>query len=107
MLGDGIKYRGLPVQNVDVEAGVENSMAKIQKGRINLDALNSIDFAGEAELAAPIPTRRTERLIFKILGSSRMRSKGLEKLQRPVEIFMQTGPVRETPGKVCLTGSFA
>ena len=32
VLGDGIKYRGLPIQNVDVEARVENSMATIQTG---------------------------------------------------------------------------
>ena len=68
VLGDGIKYRGLPVQNVDVEAGVENSMAKIQKGRINLDALNSIDFAGEAELAGSYPYKANGAVNFQDLG---------------------------------------
>ena len=53
--GDGIKYRGVPIQNVDVEAQVENSMATIEKGRINLDAVNYIDITGDARLKRSLP----------------------------------------------------
>jgi autotransporter translocation and assembly factor TamB len=53
VLGDGIKYRGIPIQNVDIEGRIENSLATIQPARINLDAVNYIDLAGEARLRDP------------------------------------------------------
>ena len=35
--GDGIKYRGLLLQNVDLASKVENSLATIETGRLRLD----------------------------------------------------------------------
>ncbi len=55
VLGNGIKYRGLPIQDIDIEAQLENWLAKVQTGRINLDAVNYIDFIAEAELKEPYP----------------------------------------------------
>ena len=55
VFGDGIKYRGVPIQNVDVEAKVENSMATIETGRINLDTVNYLDFTGEARIKRSLP----------------------------------------------------
>src|SRR4029077_20388084 len=53
VMGTGIKYRGVPVQNLDLEAQVGNSMATIQTCRINLDAANFIDLNGDAGLHDP------------------------------------------------------
>ena len=63
VLGDQIKYRGLPIQNIDIETRVENSMARIETGRINLDALNYLDFNGEAGIkgALPLQGERSDR----------------------------------------------
>jgi autotransporter translocation and assembly factor TamB len=68
VLGDGIKYRGLPIQNVDVEAQLENSMATVQTGRINLDAVNYIDFTGEAGLNNPHPYKANGAIVLDDLG---------------------------------------
>jgi autotransporter translocation and assembly factor TamB len=53
--GDGIKYRGLPIQNMDFEAQVQGGTATIGTGRINLNAANYIDVTGEARLKDPYP----------------------------------------------------
>ena len=55
VLGDRIKYRGLPIQNIDIEAQVENSMATIETGRINLDAANYIDFTRRSRVKRSLP----------------------------------------------------
>jgi autotransporter translocation and assembly factor TamB len=53
--GEQIKYRGIPIQNINAEATVENSKAELQTCRVTLDAKNSIDLKGAAELADPYP----------------------------------------------------
>jgi autotransporter translocation and assembly factor TamB len=77
VLGDGIRYRGLPIQNVDVEAKVENSMATIETGRINLDALNSIDLSGEAGINDPYPYKANGAIELKDLGVFKDMLKGV------------------------------
>jgi autotransporter translocation and assembly factor TamB len=68
VLGDGIRYCGLPIQNVDFEAKVENSMATLETGRINLDALNSINLTGEARIDDPYPYKVDGTIELKDLG---------------------------------------
>ena len=53
VLGNGLKYRGLPVQNVDIESRVENSLVTIETGRITWDANNYLDISGQAQISEP------------------------------------------------------
>ncbi|MBV8532354.1 MAG: hypothetical protein JO207_00970, partial [Verrucomicrobia bacterium] len=53
VLGEGLKYRGLPVQNVNIESRVKNSLVAIETGRITLDANNYLDISGHAQIAEP------------------------------------------------------
>jgi autotransporter translocation and assembly factor TamB len=53
VLGHGLKYRGLPVQDVDIESRVKNSLVTMETGRITLDADNYLDISGEAEITEP------------------------------------------------------
>jgi autotransporter translocation and assembly factor TamB len=53
VLGNGLKYRGLPVQNVDIESRIKNSLVTFETGRITLDANNYLDISGEAQIAEP------------------------------------------------------
>jgi autotransporter translocation and assembly factor TamB len=53
VLGDGIRYRGLPIQNVEVSAKLENSRATMETGRIKLNAVNEIDLTGEVGIKEP------------------------------------------------------
>ena len=66
--GDQIKYRGLPIRNIDIEARVENFAATIPKGRIDLDANNYIDFTADAGLKDPYPFKATGGIDFNDLG---------------------------------------
>ncbi|MBV9130020.1 MAG: translocation/assembly module TamB domain-containing protein, partial [Verrucomicrobia bacterium] len=66
--GDGINYRGLPIQNVDVEAHLENLMATIVRGRINLDPANYVDFTGDAGLSTPHPYKAKGAIELNDLG---------------------------------------
>jgi TamB, inner membrane protein subunit of TAM complex len=77
VLGGGIKYRGLPIQNVDVEAEVGNSIAKIGLGRINLDAVNYVDFNGEAGLKDPYPYKANGTVELNDLGVFKEMLKGV------------------------------
>jgi autotransporter translocation and assembly factor TamB len=76
--GDGIKYRGLPIQNVDIEAHVENQMATIVRGRINLDAANYVDFTGDAGLSTPYPYTAKGAVELNDLGVFKGMLKGVE-----------------------------
>src|SRR5208337_4024795 len=51
--GSQLKYRGLPIQSIDLQSKVQNRLANIQSCRINLDANNYIDLIGEAGLTDP------------------------------------------------------
>jgi autotransporter translocation and assembly factor TamB len=53
VLGDELRYRGLPVQKVDMEAKVEDSLATIETGKVTLDAANYIDLTGESGIVEP------------------------------------------------------
>ncbi len=53
IVGNQLKYRGLPVQSVEVQSKIQNQVANIQTCRVNLDAKNYIDATGEAGLADP------------------------------------------------------
>ncbi len=77
ILGDGIKYRGVPIQRVDVEAQVENWTATIKTGKIDLNALNSIEFAGAAGLRNPYPYSANGAIELTDLGVFKETLKGL------------------------------
>jgi autotransporter translocation and assembly factor TamB len=51
--GNGIKYRGLPIQKLEVETKLENWVAAMKTGRIDLDAVNYIDVTGEVGIKDP------------------------------------------------------
>ncbi len=68
VLGDGLKYRGLLVQNVDIESKVENSLATIETGRLSLDPDNYIDFTGNAQIAEPNSYEAHGTIALKNLG---------------------------------------
>ena len=68
LLGDGIEYRGLPIQNIDLEAQVQNGTATIGTGRINLNAANYLDFTGEARLNDPYPYKASGAIELNDLG---------------------------------------
>jgi autotransporter translocation and assembly factor TamB len=53
IVGNQLKYRGLPIQSIDLRSKVQNHVANIQSCRINLDANNYIDLIGEAGLTDP------------------------------------------------------
>ena len=63
-----IKYRGLLVQNVDIASKVENSLATIETGRLRLDADNSIDLTGNAQIAEPNSYEAHGTIALKNLG---------------------------------------
>jgi autotransporter translocation and assembly factor TamB len=69
--GNGIKYRGLPIQNVDIDAKLKNLMATIEVGRIDLDINNFVDFTGEAGLSDPYR--------YKTIGSIELNDLGVFK----------------------------
>jgi autotransporter translocation and assembly factor TamB len=77
LLGERIKYRGVPIQNVDFQVKVENSLARIETGRINLDAINYIDLTGEAGLHDPYSYKANGTIEFKDLGVFKDTLKGL------------------------------
>ena len=68
ILGDGLKYRGLVVQNVDIVSKVENSLATIETGRLSLDADNYIDATGNAQIAEPNSYEAHGTIALKNLG---------------------------------------
>ena len=68
ILGDGLKYRGLVVQNVDIVSKVENSLATIETGRLSLDADNYIDITGNAQIAEPNSYEAHGTIALKNLG---------------------------------------
>ncbi len=51
--GDGIRYRGVPIQKLEVETKLENWVASMKTGRIDLDAINYIDMTGEVGIKDP------------------------------------------------------
>ncbi|MBV8376734.1 MAG: translocation/assembly module TamB domain-containing protein [Verrucomicrobia bacterium] len=55
LTGEAIQYRGLPIQNINVEAHLENLTATIGRGRITLDAANFVDFTADLGLSSPHP----------------------------------------------------
>jgi autotransporter translocation and assembly factor TamB len=55
MSGSQIEYSGFPVQNVNLQAKVENSLATIETGRIDLNASNYVDLTGDVSLKEPYP----------------------------------------------------
>jgi hypothetical protein len=75
--GDGIKYLGVPVQNLDVEAQLENSLATIQTARINLDPANYIELTGDAHLRDPYSYQANGAIEFNDLGVFRDTLKGV------------------------------
>ena len=68
VLGDGLKYRGLLVQSVDIESKVENSLATIEAGRVNLDADNYLDITGNVNVVEPNPYEARGTIALKNLG---------------------------------------
>jgi autotransporter translocation and assembly factor TamB len=75
--GDGIKYRGVPVQNLNVEAQLENSLATIQTARINLNAVNYIELTGDAHLHDPYSYKANGAIEFNDLGVFKDTLKGV------------------------------
>ena len=67
-LGEGLKYRGLLVQNVDIESKLQNSLATIEKGRLSLDPDNYIDVTGNAQIAEPNSYEAHGTIALKNLG---------------------------------------
>src|SRR5208283_3703512 len=51
--GSQIQYAGMPVQNINLQAKIENSLATIEAGRISLNDTNYVDLTGEAGLTEP------------------------------------------------------
>jgi autotransporter translocation and assembly factor TamB len=51
--GDGIRYRGLPIQKLEVETKLDNWVASMKTGRIDLDTVNYIDMTGEVGIKDP------------------------------------------------------
>jgi autotransporter translocation and assembly factor TamB len=68
VLGDGLKYRGLLVQSVDLESKVENSLATIEAGRVSLDADNYLDISGNVDIVEPNPYEAHGTTALKNLG---------------------------------------
>ena len=64
----GLKYRGLLVQNVDIESKVENSLATIETGRFSFDEDNYIDISGNVQIAEPNPYEAHATIALKNLG---------------------------------------
>jgi autotransporter translocation and assembly factor TamB len=83
VLSDGIKYRGLPIQNIDIETQLENSMARMATGRINLNAVNYIDFHGEAGLNDPHPYQANGAIELNDLGVFKDMLKGVGETSAP------------------------
>ena len=67
-LGEGLKYRGLLVQNVDIVSKLQNSLATIETGRLSLDPDNYIDFTGNAQIAEPNSYEAHGTIALKNLG---------------------------------------
>jgi autotransporter translocation and assembly factor TamB len=53
VLGDGLRYRGLPLEHIDIESSLKNSLVTIEVGRISWDANNYLDISGQAQTAEP------------------------------------------------------
>ena len=53
--GDNIKYRGLPIDSIRVEAAVRNWEAQLEACQVALDANNHLDLTGTCRLADPFP----------------------------------------------------
>jgi autotransporter translocation and assembly factor TamB len=51
--GSQIEYSGFPVQNVNLQVKVENSLATIEAGRIDLDGSNYVELTGDVSLKEP------------------------------------------------------
>ena len=66
--GGQIQYRGIPVQNIDFQAKVENSLATIEAGRISLNNSNNVDITGEAGLIEPYSYKTTGAIELNDLG---------------------------------------
>jgi hypothetical protein len=77
VVGTGIKYRGVPIQNLDLEAQVGNSVATIQTCRINLDAANYIDLNGNAGLRDPYTYQANGTIELNDLGVFKETLKGV------------------------------
>jgi hypothetical protein len=66
--GDGIKYRGLPIQKLDVETKLENWVASMKTGRIDLDAVNYLEMTGEVGIKDPYSYRAKGAIELPDLG---------------------------------------
>jgi autotransporter translocation and assembly factor TamB len=53
--GDNIKYRGLPIDSIRLEAAARDGEAQLETCNIALDANNHLDLTGSSRLADPFP----------------------------------------------------
>ncbi len=63
--GDQLKYRGIILQSLDLDAAFRNQLAQIRDLRINFDPVNYIDLTGSAQLADPFPFQTNGQVNFK------------------------------------------
>jgi autotransporter translocation and assembly factor TamB len=66
--GSQIQYAGIPVQNFNLLAKVENSLATIEAGRISLNDSNYVDLTGEAGLTEPYAYKTNGAIELNDLG---------------------------------------
>ncbi|MBV8214269.1 MAG: hypothetical protein JOZ08_13725, partial [Verrucomicrobia bacterium] len=69
VLGTSVSYRGLAAQSVDLELNFARNHIQVAKGIIDLDASNSINIAGEADLADPFPYHLESKIALQDLRS--------------------------------------
>jgi autotransporter translocation and assembly factor TamB len=81
--GDNIKYRGLPIDSIRVEAAVRNWEARLETCQIALDANNHLDVTGTSRVADPFPYEIHGTVVLGELG---IFNDFLENLGQPREL---------------------
>jgi autotransporter translocation and assembly factor TamB len=66
--GNQLTYSGLTIENLDLQAKAENSVATIEAGHVYLNQTNYISFTGEAGLKQPYPYKSDGSIDLNDLG---------------------------------------
>ncbi len=63
--GNQLKYRGIILQSLDLDAAFRDQEAQVRDFRINFDPANYLDLTGSAQLADPFPFQANGQVKFK------------------------------------------
>ena len=107
--GNQLKYRGLVLQSLDLDAAFKDQQAQVRSFRINFDPANYVNLTGSAELTDPYPFQTTGQVNFKDLAvvNKFLEGLGLEPgLSGGINInFSGTGDVRNPTAKLQVAGN--